>query len=386
MSENYIFPAFRFLCKCLPKFHPRPYGADRKTIFHRVCLTVWFPPLRPEAVHDDGYEHGRGVSRFSIPGAGVGSSEKECSSDTRHASLRPMQEVSEKTLFLPLPSKQPTGWRLIGPLCLRGNRKKIRCTGAQPCEICIRADTTCTYNASYARGRRPSVPDTTSSAGGGLVPSAVHGYTPSGGDTLVGSGLTTIGGDDMGQEAMDDAPGEILDNGSTAPPPSHRSRAGQGEPPNRVLGTVFAQPAPSSRTSPEPSQTDRQGHYVGPASGVSFLLRVQKRLHQTLAFSKTSSIFTFGDAPLPDFDPSFFVLPQRDEAQRLVDRYFDFAVPTHRFLHRPTVNAWLDEFYETMGTMRSKDDAPARTALLLMVFAQAREYTPCASGLVNDVR
>lgn len=189
----------------------------------------------------------------------------------------------------------------------------------------------------------------------------------------------------MGQEAMDDAPGEILDNGSTAPPPSHRSRAGQGEPPNRVLGTVFAQPAPSSRTSPEPSQTDRQGHYVGPASGVSFLLRVQKRLHQTLAFSKTSSIFTFGDAPLPDFDPSFFVLPQRDEAQRLVDRYFDFAVPTHRFLHRPTVNAWLDEFYETMGTMRSKDDAPARTALLLMVFAQAREYTPCASGLVNDV-
>jgi hypothetical protein len=115
-------------------------------------------------------------------------------------------------------------------------------------------------------------------------------------------------------------------------------------------------------------------------------LRVQKRLHQTLTFSKASSIFTFGDAPLPGFDPSFFVLPPRDEAQRLVDRYFDFAVPTHRFLHRPTVNAWLDEFYETMGTMRSEEDTPARTALLLMVFAQAREYTQSSSGLANDVR
>lgn len=152
-----------------------------------------------------------------------------------------------------------------------------------------------------------------------------------------------------------------------------------------TTGAMISRPALSSRTSPEPSQTDRQGHYVGPASGVSFLLRVQKRLHQTLSFSRASSIFTFGDAPLPDFDPSFFVLPPRDEAQRLADRYFDFAVPTHRFLHRPTVNNWLDELYETMGMMRNKDDGPARTAVLFMVFAQAREYTPTKDG-VGDFR
>lgn len=214
----------------------------------------------------------------------------------------------------------------------------------------------------------------------------IRGDTPHGGNTLLGSEHMGANRDDMGEEATGDAQPAVLENGSAAAPPSHRSRIGQGEPTSRALGTVFAQPSPSSRTSPEPSQTDRQGHYVGPASGVSFLLRVQKRLHQTLAFSKTSSIFTFGDAPLPDFDQSFFVLPPREEAQRLADRYFDFAVPTHRFLHRPTVNAWLDEMYETMGTMRSEGDAPARTALLLMVFAQAREYTPRSCGLVNDVR
>lgn len=207
------------------------------------------------------------------------------------------------------------------------------------------------------------------------------------------TGISVIESDSRVQEnpgmpAMGDEPSDILSNGNAGRPRSERRRARPGDEPSSALGTVFAQaaPVPSSRTSPEPSQTDRQGHYVGPASGVSFLLRVQKRLHQTLTFSKASSIFTFGDAPLPDFDPSFFVLPPRDEAQRLTDRYFDFAVPTHRFLHRPTVNAWLDELYDTMGIMHSKEEAPARIAVLFMVFAQAREYMPVSSSFVDDVR
>jgi hypothetical protein len=132
--------------------------------------------------------------------------------------------------------------------------------------------------------------------------------------------------------------------------------------------------AQSSRNSPEPSQTDLQGHYVGPSSGVSFLLRVQKKLHQKVSFSPNSSIFTFGDAPLPEFDPSFFVLPPKDDARKLVERYFDYAVATHRFLHRPTVEAWLEEFYQGLGVMRQKDGARERTAVLFMVFAQATEY------------
>jgi hypothetical protein len=136
----------------------------------------------------------------------------------------------------------------------------------------------------------------------------------------------------------------------------------------------------SSRNSPEPSQTDLQGHYVGPSSGVSFLLRVQKKLHQKLSFAQNSSIFTFGDAPLPEFDPSFFVLPPKPDAQRLVARYFDFAIATHRFLHRPTVEAWLEEFYDNLGVMRQKVGAKEKTALLFMVFAQAKEYMPESTG------
>lgn len=141
----------------------------------------------------------------------------------------------------------------------------------------------------------------------------------------------------------------------------------------------------SSRASLEPAQqTDLQTHYVGPSSGVSFLRRVQKRLHQTSSFTHSSSIFAFGDAPLPEFDPAFFFLPPKSEAEELLARYFDFAVPTHRFLHRPTIETWLGEFYETKGVMKNEKDALGRSALLLMVFAQATDYMPNSNAQENS--
>jgi hypothetical protein len=79
---------------------------------------------------------------------------------------------------------------------------------------------------------------------------------------------------------------------------------------------------------------------------------------------------------MPEFDPSFCVTLPRETAQRLLDRYFDFAMPTYRFLHRPTVQKWFTEFYDTLGMMHDPDGAPAKIALLFMVFAQARVYMP----------
>ncbi|KAF5707780.1 hypothetical protein FMUND_10930 [Fusarium mundagurra] len=144
-------------------------------------------------------------------------------------------------------------------------------------------------------------------------------------------------------------------------------------------GTGSASRAVTSvQQSPEPSQEDLQGHYIGPASGVSFLLRVQKRMHQAISFSGPGSIFTFGDAPLqnPDYDPNFCMMLPKEDAQRLVDRYFDFAMPTYRFLHRPTIQEWFSEFYETLGTMRDPTNSAAKVALLFMILAHARVYMP----------
>lgn len=137
---------------------------------------------------------------------------------------------------------------------------------------------------------------------------------------------------------------------------------------------------PQSQNSPEPQQgqTDQQGHYVGSSSAVSFLIRIQKRLHQHSSLSHDSSIFTFGDAPLPEFDPSFFILPPKPDAQRLVERYFDYAAPTHRFLHRPSIEKLVEEFYETQGEMRG-ENGKAKAALLMVVFAQAQAYMPKGS-------
>lgn len=152
-----------------------------------------------------------------------------------------------------------------------------------------------------------------------------------------------------------------------------------------VSGSVAAPLQPSLQSSsslrpnsPEP-QTDLQGHYIGPASGVSFLLRLQKRLHQAVSFSHPDSIFTFGDAPLhhpSEFDPSFCMMLPREDAQRLVDRYFDYAMPTYRFLHFPTVQKWFTEFYDSLGAMNDGSGAAAKAALLFMIFAHAWAYMP----------
>lgn len=57
-----------------------------------------------------------------------------------------------------------------------------------------------------------------------------------------------------------------------------------------------------------------------------------------------------------------------------MQRYFDFAVPVDRFLHQPTIEQWLHEFYETKGVMYDKYEAPGKTAILFMVFAISQEH------------
>lgn len=234
------------------------------------------------------------------------------------------------------------------------SRRKIKCNGIQPCEFCIRAKARCTFDSSYARGRLPIIPP---------APEVEHG-------TIT---IPTSPHLDSG-ESPQQVPVKPATEGADAP----TSLQNYNLTSNNLMPPEEAPPVVSLQHSPEPSQEDLQGHYIGPASGVSFLLRVQKRLHQAISFSLPGSIFTFGDAPLhpPDFDPSFCMMLPRDDAQRLIDRYFEFAMPTHRFLHRPTIQKWFVEFYDTLGTMRDVSNAPAKIGLLFMVFAHARVYMP----------
>lgn len=133
---------------------------------------------------------------------------------------------------------------------------------------------------------------------------------------------------------------------------------------------------PPSRASPE-HQTDLEGHYVGPSSGISFLLRAQRKLHKYVALPVNTPIFTFGDSPLPEVESTFMILPPRNEANALLTRYFDFAFPTHRFLHQPQVEDWVEELYRAVEESQAASPGMrGRRAVVLMVFAQARQGQP----------
>ncbi|KAI5456689.1 finger protein [Mariannaea sp. PMI_226] len=242
--------------------------------------------------------------------------------------------------------------------CDRCKARKTRCSGKYPCALCARLRLDCRYTASYRRGRLPSI---------------------------------EMDMDELGDQAQQ----------TTEEPQLTGSTPGRGEAEEHIPSPVSLETrafesakhdnglsaTQSSRNSPEPAPIDRQGHYVGPASGASFLLRVQRKLlRQRSATSSESSIFTFGDLPLPKFeDTRFLILPPRAEAEALLARYFEFSAATHRFLHRGTVEGWLQELYDTNGSMRDQADARSRTAVLFMVFAHAENFPKSQAGTVDPI-
>jgi hypothetical protein len=161
------------------------------------------------------------------------------------------------------------------------------------------------------------------------------------------------------------------------------------------LNTNYPKSRQSVRNSPEAGENDLEGHYLGSTSGINFLVRARKRLSdlaasraqpQDAASYSQSSIFTFGDTALPDCSGSTCDLPSEDYARELVERYFHFAMPTHRFLHRVTVEKWLDGLYgrTVSGVQPNQGVSDAEEAVLMMIFAVAMWYRADSSGKIED--
>ncbi|KAK7508960.1 finger protein [Phyllosticta citriasiana] len=221
--------------------------------------------------------------------------------------------------------------------CDRCKLRKTRCSGTWPCNNCSQSGLECKYDATYRRGKLPPI----------------H-YEASESALLAHESPGSNAGDD--DEAYHFTP---LDHDPSQQPESERDRSSRSRPPDDFQ-----------------EQNDQQGHYVGPSSAASILLRIQRTVErQRSSVSSDASIFTFGDLPLPDHDPSLFILPAESEGRALMARYFDFAAPTHRFLHRNTIEDWFQELYDTHGEMRKRSDKRSRTAVLLMVFAQAMIFS-----------
>ncbi len=85
-------------------------------------------------------------------------------------------------------------------------------------------------------------------------------------------------------------------------------------------------------------------------------------------------IFRYGDKHSihsPGISDSF-CFPDPETTAELLSVYFDFAMPTYRFLNQPTVSAWLAEYHAVVVEQSPGQPLlPARQALVLMVLATA---------------
>ncbi|CZT24745.1 uncharacterized protein RCC_10473 [Ramularia collo-cygni] len=209
--------------------------------------------------------------------------------------------------------------------------RKRRCTGDLPCRVCLNSGASCTYLASYTRGRfvRPQSVGDNPVSPGAVTPSINYIQRVDDNDTTAGA-----------------------------------SRA------------VSPEAAGSALTT---------GQYSGPTSSYTFLRRAWKRFSHdaggTIDTSKgvpteqpvpstNVSIFAFGDRFAPQVDVRDFHLPERTVGVNLVDQYFDLAMPTYRFFHRQTVLQWLDAYYRQEEAEADGEHLlPARQAAVLLILA-----------------
>ncbi|KAI1390440.1 fungal-specific transcription factor domain-containing protein [Hypoxylon trugodes] len=282
-------------------------------------------------------------------------------------------------------------------------KKKLRCTGTQPCTLCVQLKQDCTFMSEYNRGKVPCISTTPTK----------HINTNRTANTDPGRGHADLEPTLHQQESTLSSMAEANALGDDESRGSHdqEDEASQVSPQSRIQGNLVHTAAVpettlpeiqvhpdvrdagrSSRNSPEPAQTDQEGHYVGPASGVSFLSRALKKLHETshsVSTGQQTSVFNFADAPVPQYDPYFLILPSQVEAEALIRRYFDFASPTHRYLHQPTVEGWCEEFYNSIQNPGPlAPGAHEIRAIILAVLAVAKQYSssqdPTSYDTVNS--
>ncbi|KAL2870950.1 putative NRPS-like enzyme [Aspergillus lucknowensis] len=275
--------------------------------------------------------------------------------------FRPGRKRKASELSAKIPNHTPR--QKITRACDSCKEKKTRCTGMLPCGRCTRLSLSCEYNAAYSRGLPPDpLP---------APPSVAARYARNRSASHASISQSPI---------SRKSPLTRESPRTTRTPPSQDSQGSM---------------AVSQRNSPDPVATDFEGNYLGPASGVWFLNRVWRRLHQdetsavpdglqSESWPKNTSVFMFGDKPYSDCHDVDFTLPPFEKALELVSIYFDYAMVTYRFLHRGSVEEWVRQVYNNDISSSNMPTGPlvARTAIILMIFAVSTERWYMASKKV----
>ncbi|KAG9519271.1 putative RTA1 domain protein, partial [Aureobasidium melanogenum] len=297
------------------------------------------------------------------------------------------------------PDSMQTGARKrqkVTRACDACKSRKKRCTGDQPCAPCIKVRGKCTYEAQYNRGIAvpPSpAPSGYLQHGTQASPTQISPAPPQSTDN--GSSRTYhsipqyggIGRSARRQSSRDVSPSRVEPEhetavGSLASAHPSLNSGGVNRDETRV-STV--QSIPCRRLSSEPNET-LNGQYLGPSSAQSFLDQALRRSGEapSLLIQSPSNVeidtstLSFGDAKVCQADIAQFAWPDRGIAIQLLDRYFEFASPTYRYMHEPTMHRWLDRIYD-------KDDVSVATqACVLLIFASAAAFTIDSGGDTVD--
>ncbi|KAL4974844.1 fungal-specific transcription factor domain-containing protein [Aspergillus desertorum] len=217
--------------------------------------------------------------------------------------------------------------RKVTRACDACKSKKKACTGTIPCGPCVRRKLACTYNTNYQRGVAVTPPPSNSRARNGSPTS-----TPQ-------------------QPACETESGSKTPHGLRLPEQRH--------------------PA------------DVANQYWGPTSAHSFLGWAVRDLPATPPdvvqasgrdSDRTSkaSIFHFGDRVAPEVQLGEFEWPDRAEAEGLTRRYFEFACPTYRTLHQPTIEGAIHELYGESTQFDGCRSAAGHTATMFRSDANGR--------------
>jgi hypothetical protein len=152
----------------------------------------------------------------------------------------------------------------------------------------------------------------------------------------------------------------------------------------------------SSRSSIEPIENFDDGQHIGPTSGLAFMHHAYKHGKNEKATAEliksdytsppSASIFSSGDMPLPTSPPVVLRLPTREEAATMVELYFTFAMPTYRFFHRPTLESWMKDLFDSFEPSQSRETTSSapKAAAVFLVWAQALEYYKDESRKLHD--
>ncbi|KAL4885538.1 fungal-specific transcription factor domain-containing protein [Aspergillus karnatakaensis] len=219
--------------------------------------------------------------------------------------------------------------RKVTRACDTCKLKKKACTGTIPCGPCVRKKLDCTYNTTYHRGVAVTPPP----------------------------------------------------SGSYQRPVSPTQTSQQT---TRETDSESATPCGPEERPP----ADVADQYWGPTSAHSFLGWAVRDLPATpsngaastreSARTSKASIFHFGDRIAPDVQLSDFEWPTRSTAEGLARRYFEFACPTYRTLHQPTIESMINELYGGDILYHGVDALPRESA------ATATMFRPDASGRMVD--